>query len=157
MTDETLAAILAEMRASCGDVADHEVAAYADRIESAAKRLSDAKYCEGWDNCEVTIKAEQKQSDPGNAAALRETLEKIRREYCDGLISCQTCVSSDADVERVSRLFYEEIDAALAAPARNADRFATVGAAHKAWRATSQECDFCDWLFEKAKETEAAP
>jgi hypothetical protein len=40
---------------------------------------------------------------------------------------------------------------------RNCDLYATVGAAHKAWRATSLERDFCDWLFEKAEGTEVSP
>ena len=40
---------------------------------------------------------------------------------------------------------------------RNCDLYATAGAAHKAWRATSQELDFERWLFEKADGTEVSP
>lgn len=153
MPEETLAAILAEMRNFCsGWPEDLDVTVKVGLIYGWMCRLKEAA---------------EREKQPGNAAALRETLEKIRREYCDGLISCQTCVSSDADVERVSRLFYEEIDAALAAPARNCDRFRTPKDALDAFirekGITSADVDsmnlrdFFDWLFEKAEGTEATP
>lgn len=168
MSDQTepLAAILAEMR----DLADHRAAdaggerpaiellrSYADRIERAAKRERDEAR-KARDEARETAEdalwelAELRERTHCNAAEMRDALEKIRHEYGWGRIGCRTCVSSEADVERVSDLFEKQIDAALSAPARNCDRFATVGAAHKAWRATDQERDFADWLFDKAEE-----
>ena len=87
---------------------------------------------------------------PGNAAAMRAAL--IQCELFLGNVSrhahptlnpgdkCTACVGVDELRGMVVR--------ALAAPPRNCDRFATVGAAHKAWRATDQERDFADWLFD---------
>ena len=72
----------------------------------------------------------------GNAVAMRAALMAVRGDLTSALHPNTSCAI---------------IDAALAAPARNCDRFATVGAAHKAWRATDQERDFADWLFDKAE------
>lgn len=122
---ETLAAILAEMRGNEFDDphldADGIVGArrlardWADRIEAAAERDRNAHINDIHDALYLAT------GIPGNAAALRDLLEKIRHEYGWGRISCRTCVSSEADVERVSDLFEKQIDAALAAPARNCD------------------------------------
>lgn len=93
----------------------------------------------------------------GNAAAVREALENVERvarfcaeaprhtpAYPTDAARADVLYSRIAELGRVAR-------AALASPARNCDRFATVGAAHKAWRATDQERDFADWLFDKAE------
>jgi hypothetical protein len=102
----------------------------------------------------------------GNAAAMRDLLEKIRREYGWGRIGCRTCVSSEADVERVSDLFEKQIDAALSAPARNCDRYATLDEARKAfqearghkvladvelWDSMDEAGALVRWLFAPAK------
>ena len=96
----------------------------------------------------------------GNSAAMRDLLEKIRHEYGWGRIGCRTCVSSEADVKRVSDLFERQIDAALAAPSRNCDRFQTADEARDAVKAAfantmllddRQLRAVCDWLFAPAK------
>lgn len=95
---------------------------------------------------------------PGNASALREALEKIRHEYGWGRIGCRTCVSSEADVERVSDLFEKQIDAALAAPARNCDRpFRSANEAIGAYvgeRGDGPHLGYCDaikWMLAPAE------
>lgn len=88
---------------------------------------------------------------PGNAAALREALKKVLGCYESGAI--RTVYNDPESWRHDDELCYlkADVEAALAAPARNCDRFATVGAAYKAWRATDQERDFADWLFTEEK------
>lgn len=124
-TPETLAAILAEfrqfaLRAAQWDktISPESILLLADKVEAAAERERNAHTNDIHDALYLAT------GIPGNAAAMREALEKIRHEYGWGRIGCRTCVSSEADVERVSDLFEKQIDAALAAPARNCDRFA---------------------------------
>ena len=138
-TNETLADILAEMRDTCGDIADHEVVDYADRIEAAAKREIRDAAMEHAVLPAVCISR-------GNAAAMREALKEISE-----LVWSSIDPECDNDCCRPLRRIARIADAALAAPPRNCDRFATVGAAHKAWRATDQERDFVDWLFDPAE------
>ena len=83
----------------------------------------------------------RKNAAPGNAAALREALEKIAR-WDDGI---------GADISNIAR-------AALAAPARNCDRFATANDAVKGYIAAHPHDDEPDastygsWLFAPAAE-----
>ena len=150
------------------------LAELADRIESAAElerielREDEAKmllreYAAAPDESLTPSALELKREllrlarAPGNAAALREALANVERvaKYCaetprhtpgypTDAARADVLYSRIAELGRVAR-------AALSAPARNCDRFATVGAAHKAWRATDQERDFADWLFDKAE------
>ena len=110
---------------------------------------------ERFDRRLVEIKSEA-QSGTGNAAAMREALENLLDEAEHGY-DIRDAPVAGAPGERQT---YHVVDAeyiidiaraALSAPARNCDRFATVGAAHKAWRATDQERDFADWLFATAE------
>ena len=126
-TPEPLAAVLAEMR-EAGRSDEHAdgplIEDYADRIEAAAERervkaRRDAEI--EWTRIGYDERKAEEKRAPGNAAAMRDLLEKIRHEYGWGRIGSRTCVSSEADVERVSDLFEKQIDAALAAPARNCD------------------------------------
>lgn len=122
---------------------------YRDDLDTYDKLLADMK-----------AEASVSHNAPGNAAAMRDLLEKIRREYGWGRIGCRTCVSSESDVERVSDLFEKQIDAALAAPARNCDRYATVEDAKRTyiaerghvfiWDGDSSE-RFERWLFAPAE------
>lgn len=133
-TKESLDAILAEMRA---DVADGENAffiradwlALCDRIEAAVNRMRDA-YC---DLCqrfqEALEKAERRIAEleraPGNAAAMRETLEWI---LGFGYVVDGEFRFPDTNMVK------QQVDAALAAPARNCDRFATLDEARRAFQ-----------------------
>lgn len=161
---ETLAAVLADYRSDIPAMTSgelpHPTPEYLrillDRIEAAAERERDedrqlaaiAESDEAFARC---ARCDRPERATGNAAALREALEKIRHEYGWGLISCRTCVSSEADVERVSDLFEKQIDAALAAPPRNCDRFATAEEAYSAWMQAVEMDAICDWLFAPAE------
>jgi hypothetical protein len=139
-TPETLAAILAEMR----DFADHRAAdaggerpgiellrSYADRIEAAAERERDedrqlaaiAESDEAFARC---ARCDRPERVPGNAAALREALEKL----ADAVRNYFGWDDAPAvhDRDDPTAYFCSEMSAALAAlaaPARNCDRFAT--------------------------------
>lgn len=141
---ETLAAALAELRARAQEERDcgwhgeaDDLLALADRIEAAAERERNAH------TNDIHNALYMADGIPGNAAAMRRALESVECNIAEdepGRFWLQ-------DPEAI----LHEVQAALAAPARNCDRFATVGAAHKAWRATDQERDFADWLFDKAE------
>ena len=110
---------------------------------------------------EIDFESLWKSSATGNAAAMRAALEKIRHEYGWGRIGCRTCVSSEADVDRVSDLFEKQIDAALAAPARNVDR-PECRTRDEAWKVFEREsagmwaadwdAAFTAWLFDTKEE-----
>ena len=157
---ETLAAILAKYRK---DIAGGQfftptqeyILRLLDRIEAAAKRerddLVDAH--DAIARLEAELAEVRRERDalaaeraPGNAAAMREALERSTRRL-RGVVR-----ELPLEMQKYVNADIRDNDAALAAPARNCDRFATVGAAHKAWRATDQERDFADWLFDKAEE-----
>jgi len=96
---------------------------------------------------------------PSNAAALREALNRV----------CYLSPTEAQDLHQLAKLCYDQdiygggliertladievARAALAGRPRNCDRFQTVGEAHHAWRQTSQDVEFADWLFEEAKQ-----
>lgn len=162
-TPEPLSAIIAEMRKAvvpmiCGrpkieSVSIRDVLQWADRIEAAAERERVErefahKNVEEALSAEISIRDEKiKQSAPGNAAVLREALERIVG-WCEG---CH----ADA-CEKVCRpgLTSESIHAALAAlaaPARNCDRFSTAEEAYAAWQKHNSLTAICDWLFAPAE------
>ena len=137
MSEESLAAILAEMRSANTQPAFYQRAIdkYADRIEAAAKReRAEAKdyFAKLHDGPSMICTAKNcavrnvglSLAAPGNAAAMREALERIVG-WCEG---CH----ADA-CEKVCRpeLTSESIHAArrvLAAPARNCDLLDANGA-----------------------------
>lgn len=135
----------------------------ADRIEAAYKReIDEARKArdEARETAEDALweLAELRERAPGNASALRDLLEKIRHEYGWGRIGCRTCVSSEADVERVLDLFEKQIDAALAAPARNCDRpfrlFEEAIGAYVTERGDGPHLGYCDaikWMLAPAE------
>ena len=98
---EPLAAILAEMRASSLST----VRAWADRIDAAAEREREKAK-------DLSKELDGNRAITGNAAAMRAVLEKI---------------TNMADLyPRIPRsAFANTARAAIAAPARNVDRFAT--------------------------------
>lgn len=156
--NETIAAVIAEIRES-GRSAEHAdgqlIEDYADRLEAAAARHDEilnaniARVRELEDMmggaADALLGAAIKQSTPGNAAAMRDALEWVA-EFVELGVDDEFGV----DGQNLT-IAAEKARAALAAPARNCDRFATVGAAHKAWRATDQERDFADWIFATAE------
>ena len=142
--NETLADVLAEMRRHIQavrdypqdiDITDGDVEDWADRIEAAYAR------------------------DIGNAAALREALVKTLDAFKSGAIRTEW---NDPDSwKHDDELWYlkNDIESALAAPARNCDRFATWKDAWDAFAAAyfgptdpgEMEYYFGVWLFAPAE------
>lgn len=111
-----------------------EITIAAQKAKAAAEGYADGK----------------RDAQVGNAAKLREALEKVRdsfyvNDYGDYQVECG---------DKVSDL----VDAALAAPARNCDIYATVEEARKVWCGTpSRDWDYlCDWLYATTKEMEVS-
>ena len=126
-TPEPLAAIIAEMR----DLADHRAAdaggerpaiellrSYADRIEAAAKNTENAFGMAL--AIEDGLHKRDKQSSPGNAAALRAALEWVADFSSDDYVDDEYSIDGQ-NLQKAA----ERARAALSAPARNCDRFAT--------------------------------
>jgi hypothetical protein len=170
-TPETLAAILAEMRASAHDsfasklVAEYEetgrlddgpaaqalkdddvyLVQLADRIERAAKSTENAFGMAL--AIEDGLHKRDKQSAHGNAAALREALENAISVLRDDL-------PTPRDISRA----FAAANAALAAPARNCDRpFQLVEEAIGAYvteRGDGTHLGYCDaikWMLDQAE------
>ena len=169
--DKKLAAILAEMRGNEFDDphldADGIIGArrlardWADRIEAAAKReraLLDANVnrvreleamLDGAANTVLGCAIKQKQSSPGNAAAMREALKEST--------AILAVVRGDEYEEDITRQIDRNTDA-LAAPARNCDRFATADDARRAFESAHSHgivhnlyTAAFDWLFARAE------
>lgn len=93
-----------------------------------------------------------RKSERGNSAAMREALEKLKEAYFendDGFARIDCSIVPD---------FEGLIDAALAAPARNCDLYATLDDARNAFFADyvpdetcSSATAFAIWLFDEAK------
>lgn len=149
---EPLDAILAEMRAGIHtgradiiDIVNERLIAYADRIEAAAERErielreDEAKMLlreyaaapdESLTPSALELKRELLRLAPatGNAAAMREALERIVG-WCEGCHAdtCETVCRPGLTSESIHAAL-----AALAAPARNCDKFATADDARDA-------------------------
>ena len=141
--NETIAAILAEMRRDADilvfpNLTPDKLRTYASRIEAAADRERNAHTNDIHD---ALYKA---TGIPGNAAAMRAALVSVK-EKLSGWWEW-------LEVE-------DAVEAALAAPARNCDRFATADEARKAFEAAHSRgivrnlyTEAFDWLFAPAKE-----
>ena len=173
---EPLAAILAEMRKAvapmiCGRpkieaVSIRDVLQWADRIEAAAEREREkdrqlaaiAESDEAFARC---ARCDRPERAHGNVAAMREALECAKRwlygmlQFCDRRTRGEEirvpALSAFGTVDRIS--------AALAAPGRNCDRFATEDEAREAYWAYREPLEFnnkpfvaiTEWLFAQAK------
>lgn len=141
---ETLAAILAEMRAARNAAGDTTLVSsdwlndWADRIEAAVERERDedrqlaaiAESDEAFARC---ARCDRPERAPGDAAGLREALERAidaiqamialyDEEHTAAVKNGATWKRSDtSEVDAI----VEKARAALAAPARNCDRFKT--------------------------------
>ena len=145
---ETLADIVAEIRAYGAQPPPRLMwLEIADRIEAAWKR----------ERAEVEANAlavggivEAARHKPGNAAAMSEALETIL-DKVNGLD--EECGVDPVEIRDIAR-------AALAAPARNCDRFADAEAARQAWLADAENWDefgspkleLHEWLLAPAAE-----
>lgn len=163
---EALAAILAEMsdgihtgRADIIDAVNERLLAYAGRIKAAVKRereeVTAARHAfVGVDFAKDKPTYTCVEIAPGNAAAMREALERLDEHLHE----------DDYDGHLFFNLFdydpKEEIRAALSAPARNCDWFQTADEARDAVKAAfantmllddRQLRAVCDWLFDSAE------
>lgn len=159
-SNETVEKIVAEMR-HCADRCrqdgwgriGEELGGLADRIEAAAELERDearqlaaiAESDASFARCARCDRPER-GSAPGNAAAMRDALERIRR----------VCANQDNADSQVREWAEDFADAALAAPPRNCDRYPSCNAAWKAYNAIDIEKrerlpGFDPWLFEDAK------
>lgn len=158
---ETLAAILLEMR-KAGRSDEHAdgplIEDYADRIEAAAAREREA-YCDLCKEKDATIDRLLVERDkaieeyaPGNAAAMRDALERIVNlapEY----------PAHGVDWNALAAEAFLTASSALSAPARNCDRFTTEDEAREAYWAYLEPLEFNDkpfvaiteWLFATAE------
>ena len=92
---------------------------------------------------EVAVSKMETTTPPGNAAAMREALEMVRRLF-DGRLMWQPDI----------RKAHEAVNAALTAPPRNCDRpeCATTNAAQDVWsKEDGGKTAYYEWLFAEAK------
>lgn len=163
---EPLAAILREMcdgihtgRADIIDAVNERLRSYADRIKAAVKREREATQGarDMRDALEYALAQKSpKFEQPGNVAALRNALLTARNTLV--LYSRDMKPRYQAEVG----FMINKCDAALDAPARNVDRFATCEEAVEAYRAwTLQNTGnvsnvsgrgMLGWLFDTARE-----
>lgn len=168
-TPETLADIIAEMRRFAAFAADRsritpapsiaaeqechaaKLTKYADRIEAAAKReQQDAMKTAFLTKCKVCEKVGPAAA-PGNAAAQREALE-----WAAQFVELGVDDDLGADGQNLTTAA-EMARAALAAPARNCDRFQTEEEAYAAFMGLfdhfkgERHYQYCRWLFAPAE------
>ena len=117
-TEETREAVLADVRAHCKLLKDAGFDGDAYDIRVLVERLDAA-----W---KLELESVTKRNGLGNAAKLREALD----ELIDYLNSLRT---PDEIEHYVYSNLFDICDAALAAPPRNCDRFATADEAREAW------------------------
>ena len=173
---ETLSAILAEMRAELDCIDDTKVIPVVyiknslPRIEAAYKRehaewhaeTDAAKEARNRIACkmryEFAAKCRACKAEPGNAAALREALERIVR-YEDGIVGCiESGHASGVDWDGITFAMIQTAKEALSAPARNCDRpFRSTNEAIGAYvgeRGDGPHLGYCDaikWALAPAK------
>ena len=99
---EPLAAVLAEMRASSLST----VRAWADRIDAAAEREREKAK-------DLSKELDGNRAITGNAAAMRESIETMRRYAM--------LPQEELSLSLLQRTIHEKCDDALSAPARNCD------------------------------------
>ena len=152
---EPLAAILAEMRGRIlGEdrikytLPADEALAFIDRIEVAVERERNAH------TNDIHNALYMATGIPGNAAALREALNLVGHLAND----LRNITERDTEVRADVNEIVDVCRAALAAPARNCDRFATANDAVEGYIAAHPQDDEPDastygsWLFATAKE-----
>ena len=148
---ETIADIVADIRAQNQGLPEDgyalsplvcDLLSLADSIEAAAKREREA--------------TREKSSQVGNAAKMREACENIA-EYAK-TAACYIEDIDDAHLLGYLNQIERWAEAALSAPPRNCDRFATLDDARNAFFADyvpdetcSSATAFAIWLFDKAK------
>ena len=162
---ESLAAILAEFRAFALRAAEEDkmispesVLLLADRIEAAAERERikrdkvsfrcgdcakfggdcDAGDVDGNEDC-IACEKFARRAAPGNAAAMREALEKFLDFSRRGLAFFTSYRYTEAENAEIEAAFYEAKNA-LAAPARNCD-VGTKEEQHKRFKEFCEERD----------------
>ncbi len=159
---ETIADIVREMRELAHGFADSEVCASARKVRQWAERIKDAlsrdtvplsdgrsAIVEVAEHRAHLARLEEEYSRCRNAAAMREALLKARNTLV--LYSRDMKPRYQAEVG----FMVDTCDAALAAPARNCDRYATLGDALRTWSEARARFgngqSFDEWLFAEAE------
>lgn len=181
---EPLSAILAEMRADADNgrcYRRYRIERLADRIEAAAERERENTIYAGRDG-EMTLdecitrcdnnsgdnprgrdvaqiggwlrELRERRRTPGNAAAMREALNRVEHFAND----LRNITERDTEVRADANEIVDVCRAALATPARNCDRFSTAEEARAAFEAAHSHgivhnlyTAAFDWLFAKAE------
>lgn len=162
MSNKTLADILAEMRRDDRPygISPDRLRSYADRIEAAATRECEVV---AKNALKITCEICERQTPPGNAAALRAALEDTE-ELLEHFAKPGTMLHS------AFFLHMRDNRAALAAPPRNCDRFKAADEARMAFWDTHETIwdafknrggtelfyEVLDWLFAPAEGKEAS-
>ena len=89
---------------------------------------------------------------PGNAAAIREALNRVGHLAND----LRNITERDTEVRADVNEIVDVCRAALTSPARNCDQFATAEEAYSAWQKHNSLTAICDWLFATAQEGKEA-
>lgn len=159
--NETIADILREMRDEQRNdfLTNSDLRHLADRIEAAAKlTLHDGSPSD--ETAKSAAQAAGGGERParfGNAAAMRDALGTAKIWAETHIAGAELCGYKADDM---ATALVPRLDAALAAPARNCDRFATRDEAFNAWSAetggtrwdaATREVSFTHWLYETAK------
>ena len=170
---ETVADIMSEMREYADSMEKHllydlrecatdYLRVLADRIEDAVNRqFRDAAKMIPHEEVavskmETTTPTSEKSSAVGNAAAMREALDMLLGLFDSELVEySDSCDTSDtAQIQYV----IDKANAALSAPPRNCDRFATLDDARNAFFADyvpdetcSSAAAFAIWIFDEVK------
>ena len=146
-TPETIADIAREIREAAKASIDSGIATCDADERSVGEELLDYA-----DRIDAALNLSEKPTGCGNAPALREALSSIERMNLE----------REEDCCELSRI----VDAALSAPARNCDRFATARDATQAfqamrkhavladacmWKDRSEIGAFIEWLFAPAE------
>lgn len=100
----------------------------------------------------------KKSSAVGNAAAMREALEKVRF-YLPYFLQYMRLHWEDAEAGGYYERILEVVNASLSAPARNCDLYNNAETARQAWLDDADNWDefgsprleLCEWLFASAK------
>ena len=153
--DEVIALVrmrVAYARATSSMFPPSAIAAMADLVEAAAERERETADLRAIHRCHD---CERENATPGNAAAMRDALEKLVKAV-KGYFGWEDAPAVH-DMDGPDAYFCEAVSyalAALAAPARNCDLFNNYAAARAAFdgRIGASEWEVGAWLFSPAKE-----
>ena len=128
-----------EERGDCYDLrglGTDSLRSYADLIEEAMKREREA--------------TRDKSSQVGNAAAMRDALEKVRF-YMPYFLQYMKLHLEDAEAGGYYKRILEIVNAAISSPPRNCDAFSKAQILEMLEDRSFSKEDTIEWLFDEAK------